>query len=79
MASYGDVIAAMATAGFTLEDVDRILVSRDTIERWEEEDEFAEASTSDHRTIGGFAVRETEGDERLIAVDEGGEEHEVDL
>lgn len=79
MTSYSDVIAAMADEGFTLDEVDRILVNSETIEEWEEDDQFSENSTSDHRTIGGFAVRETTEDEHLVAVDPTGEEHKVDL
>lgn len=79
MTTFVDVINACAENGISVSDVDRILLNEETISEFQENMETTSTKTSDYATIGGPAVRETDGPEKIVWVDQLGVEHTEEL
>lgn len=84
MTSYSRVNELCANVGIAPTDLDRILVSQETYDEWQEKMPSTEGETllenaSDYETVAGPAVRVTSGQEKIVYVDDGGIEHEYDL
>lgn len=74
--SYQKVIDAIAENNLAWTEVDRILLNSDTFEELQERSSF---DVSDHYTSDAPAVREVDGQEKLIYVSETGIEVTVEL
>lgn len=74
---YSDVLDILSENGLSFTDVDRIEIRQETYDLWQ--NRMESARTSDHETIEGPAIRVTEGDEKVVHVDEQGREVEYVL
>lgn len=80
MMEFHDIVAACREAGIEPQDLDRVLLSRESYEELREKPpETQTMNTSDHKTLDGPSIRVTDGDERLVYVNEKGYEVVIEL
>lgn len=80
MTTFSEIVEACTSEGITFEDIDHILVNEETLDGFREKMSTTnDVETSDYETIGGPAVRETDGTEKLVYVARDGTERSVEL
>lgn len=76
MTGYKDVLDAMQEHDLSWDEIDRILLNPDTYDEMQERASF---DIADHHTNDGTAVRETDGEEKIVYVSQTGVELEVGI
>lgn len=81
MTTFTEIVDAAEEAGISLADVDTVYIDATSYKDWQEKMEQvgSVAQTSDYATVEGPAVRQTDGQPRMVYVDEQGYEQAVEL
>lgn len=77
MTTYSDIVQVCNEENLSIADLDRVIITAETMENFRENIPAETVEFGDYETVRGPAIRETDGQEKVVYVDEDGHEQEV--